>query len=602
MERGELRHGAKRGVFFDFDSTMTTPIKLPRFHRHAIADSPEIFASMTPQEILANFGGRPRLQRMGKLLQALTEAGCELFIVSIGFRDTCILPHLHATGLLQHFRAENTAKDAQKPNYLKLPAQRFSSVLPPEAAADLMADRRWTPQEALFVDDSVKHVESAADTCEVVRVQGNGMSFLELDAIERFASGQTQLEGQTWALQADEAVMALKQQSSVPGAWYVVPVIARILKVKPHELEVTMISPSQLEGRALSDVKLGDVLDGKVVGKAKNSLFMDIGCVALTMNLPEAQWQSETPLPSFPGALVDAVAGMAKIPAEQLRWVADQGQRCLEVLVQRPDFTPCFPATIRVPKEDWLRLCWCEDSAVEVSERGMEFDLEVLAMLQLNFRDRRQLALRPPLAMCQCLFFHDLRVVGEVAETKIMDIIYQAICCDITFRFVSHRPERASGALEKHHEAPWLFFASVASALDEQTAYGAYQAVREAVRAAEMTLHVDTLSIINVPEMENFIGYWNGVLLENAMQRTGFMYGYYLEERAVHLRRPAELSLQNSLSWQDKNYDEGTRAIMEGIYEPSQEMVGEIAEPLTDDQEMARVNRTGTNDRPMSDR
>lgn len=82
--------------------------------------------------------------------------------------------------------------------------------------------------------------------------------------------------------------------------------------------------------------------------------------------------------------------------------------------------------------------------------------------------------------------------------------------------------------------------------------------------------HVDTLSIINVPEMENFIGYWNGVLLENAMQRTGFMYGYYLE---------------------DKNYDEGTRAIMEGIYEPSQEMVGEIAEPLTDDQEMARVNR-----------
>ena len=48
----------------------TTPIKLPRFHRHAIADSPEIFTSMTPQEILANFGGRQRLQRLGKLLQA----------------------------------------------------------------------------------------------------------------------------------------------------------------------------------------------------------------------------------------------------------------------------------------------------------------------------------------------------------------------------------------------------------------------------------------------------------------------------------------------------------------------------------------------------
>ncbi|OLQ04294.1 hypothetical protein AK812_SmicGene12689 [Symbiodinium microadriaticum] len=54
--------------------------------------------------------------------------------------------------------------------------------------------------------------------------------------------------------------------------------------------------------------------------------------------------------------------------------------------------------------------------------------------------------------------------------------------------------------------------------------------------------HIDTLSVINVPEMESFIGYWQGVLLENAMQRAGFMYGYYLE---------------------DKNYDEGTRAIME---------------------------------------
>ena len=40
-----------------------------------------------------------------------------------------------------------------------------------------------------------------------------------------------------------------------------------------------MISPPQLEGRALSDVKLGEVLDGKVVGVAKNALFMDIGCV-----------------------------------------------------------------------------------------------------------------------------------------------------------------------------------------------------------------------------------------------------------------------------------------------------------------------------------
>lgn len=69
--------------------------------------------------------------------------------------------------------------------------------------------------------------------------------------------------------------------------------------------------------------------------------------------------------------------------------------------------------------------------------------------------------------------------------------------------------------------------------------------------------HVDTLSVINVPEMENFIGYWQIHLLENALQRVGWMYGYYLE---------------------DKNYDEGSRAIIEGIYEPPQDMIGELAQ------------------------
>mmetsp|Transcript_33349 Transcript_33349/g.84942 ORF Transcript_33349/g.84942 Transcript_33349/m.84942 type:complete len:512 (+) Transcript_33349:89-1624(+) len=73
--------------------------------------------------------------------------------------------------------------------------------------------------------------------------------------------------------------------------------------------------------------------------------------------------------------------------------------------------------------------------------------------------------------------------------------------------------------------------------------------------------HIDTLSVINVPEMENFIGYWQGDLLEHGMQRLGWMYGYYLE---------------------DNNYDEGCRAVLEGIYEPPQEMIGEIAQHKDD--------------------
>lgn len=73
--------------------------------------------------------------------------------------------------------------------------------------------------------------------------------------------------------------------------------------------------------------------------------------------------------------------------------------------------------------------------------------------------------------------------------------------------------------------------------------------------------HIDTLSVINVAEMQNFISYWQTHLLEVGMQRLGWMYGYYLE---------------------DKNYEGGCRAILEGIYEPPQDMEGEIAQHIHD--------------------
>ncbi|OLQ07169.1 hypothetical protein AK812_SmicGene9514 [Symbiodinium microadriaticum] len=376
----------KRGVFFDFDSTMTTPIKLPRFHRHAVADSPEIFASMTPQvfvlfgldketgdtditidgldhdrqswvdhaahaagiagavewlwdvfslasvtggahcgdsehacmetvmsgifcqkillkvmrhfrdlrspdfrryaphprwdgqarmrlrcqcvkadgdsddvvgdvdvllvimsrnlklllhallarlrcvmfdgmrEILANFGGRQRLARLGQVFEELTKMGCELFIVSIGFRDSCILPHLQAVGLEQHFKPENVFGQDSK-------ALQERGFVKGRLIADLMSDpsRGWLPTEALFVDDSVRHTEAAAPYCEVVRVRGNGLSFLELDAVEALARGERKpLPGRVpWQLHEDEAVKALGGSAAMPGAWYVVQAESR---------------------------------------------------------------------------------------------------------------------------------------------------------------------------------------------------------------------------------------------------------------------------------------------------------------------------------------------------------------------------------------
>jgi nuclear protein localization family protein 4 len=81
--------------------------------------------------------------------------------------------------------------------------------------------------------------------------------------------------------------------------------------------------------------------------------------------------------------------------------------------------------------------------------------------------------------------------------------------------------------------------------------------------------HVDTLSVMNVPEIEYFIGYWQNDLMEMGMQRVGWMYGYYLE---------------------DVNYEEGTRAVLEAIYEPPQEMIGEIAQ-FKDDPNHAKVEK-----------
>ncbi|CAE7568927.1 Npl4, partial [Symbiodinium necroappetens] len=159
-----------------------------------------------------------------------------------------------------------------------------------------------------------------------------------------------------------------------------------------------------------------------------------------------------------------------------------------------------------------------------------------------------------------------LKTISEVCGSILVEVL------ELT---AEDRFESGVPAGERHWR---LLLASATAVLDDRQAYAAYQVrlpkmvwgLSEGSTGNPRYRHIDTLSVINVPEMESFIGYWQGVLLENAMQRAGFMYGYYLE---------------------DKNYDEGTRAIMEAIYEPQQEMAGEVAEMVKDDQEMSRVNR-----------
>jgi nuclear protein localization family protein 4 len=86
--------------------------------------------------------------------------------------------------------------------------------------------------------------------------------------------------------------------------------------------------------------------------------------------------------------------------------------------------------------------------------------------------------------------------------------------------------------------------------------------------------HVDQLSIYNDEEIQNFMSYWRFDLLPEAQQRHGWLFGYYLEDS----------------NYGDKDYAEGTRAVVEGIYEPPQQMIdGDSI--LQDDPDMPIVKK-----------
>merc|ERR1719482_191823 len=86
--------------------------------------------------------------------------------------------------------------------------------------------------------------------------------------------------------------------------------------------------------------------------------------------------------------------------------------------------------------------------------------------------------------------------------------------------------------------------------------------------------HVDQLSVYNIDEIQNFLSYWRYELLPEAQQRMGWMYGYYLSDS----------------NYGDKDYCEGTRVVIEGIYEPPQQMIGGDC-VLQEDPDMPTVNR-----------
>ena len=155
-----------KGLILDFDSTLSAPIWIERLQKWAVADNKQVFASMSADEVVANFGGQERVGELDSLLRDAKAASVELFIVSIGYK-AAYSPHLQAAGLLGLFDPANLyGQDS--------PELRAVGFVKGALIQQLMQARGWNHADVLFVDDSLDHIEKARATCRTLHVAGRG--------------------------------------------------------------------------------------------------------------------------------------------------------------------------------------------------------------------------------------------------------------------------------------------------------------------------------------------------------------------------------------------------------------------------------------------
>ena len=177
-----------KALILDFDSTISTPTFLKRVNTWCVADNVQLFASMTPEEIVLNFGGPDRIATIKALLTELMAAKVELYIVSIGHK-VAIQPHLHKVGLLQPFFEPSRifGQDCTELRQVNFVKGRLID--------QIMKAQGWSHDDVLFVDDSMDHIEKAGPVCRTLHVTSKptagGMAQYEFEEIRRAAAGST---------------------------------------------------------------------------------------------------------------------------------------------------------------------------------------------------------------------------------------------------------------------------------------------------------------------------------------------------------------------------------------------------------------------------
>lgn len=161
-----------QAVLFDFDATLTVKEELPVYK---VLPERSGFGGGVDTSYIRDkgFGGSRRVKKLESMLQAFSARGIELHIVSYAEREV-IVRSLTVLGLI-HFFGDRI-----------LGWKELGSPWATKGAfiSHLLAQKSWTKQQVLFVDDQERNIVEALPICLTHRPQGQGLSEAEMDDIQ----------------------------------------------------------------------------------------------------------------------------------------------------------------------------------------------------------------------------------------------------------------------------------------------------------------------------------------------------------------------------------------------------------------------------------
>lgn len=164
--------GRVSAVFFDFDGTLSTCLFVPRLQDFVVSDwrHRHVLSTLTPSEMLDNFGGPSRLACLRSFLTALREKGVTMMVISHG-HDGAIRKLLGHAELSDFFSAIYSADSPE--------LQKFGHGSDNKAALirELMGQMDLpSPSGALFVDDTEANIRPAEQVAECLQCARSGMT------------------------------------------------------------------------------------------------------------------------------------------------------------------------------------------------------------------------------------------------------------------------------------------------------------------------------------------------------------------------------------------------------------------------------------------